>query len=360
MKNILCLVDSLASGGAQRQLVGLSIALQNAGYNVKVITYFDLPFYLLVLQTAGVLYENIDGADNQWKRILLINKAIKEFKPDWVIAFLDIPGIIACVCKLLQPNKWKLLVSDRNTTQSMTRLQKLKFFLYNRADFIVPNSYSQEGFIKKHFPKLGGKAHVITNFVDIDKFSPSAKKRVYNEKRTIICVGRVAPQKNVVRFLNVINTLKDKRQDFKVEWFGASSDKAYLQACEDAIRTFSLEKYFKFHAPSTDIITEYQNADIFCLPSLYEGFPNVLCEAMSCGLPVLSSNVCDNPTIVRDGENGYLFNPLDIIDMVDKIDAMLSLAEIKLTQMGEQSRKISLDLFAIKEFTQKYIQLLES
>ena len=97
----------------------------------------------------------------------------------------------------------------------------------------------------------------------------------------------------------------------------------------------------EFHPPTSDVVSVYRNSDIFILPSIYEGFPNVLCEAMSCGLPVLASNVCDNPNIVADGENGLLFNPLSIDDMAEAISSMLTLPRQKLEEMGKKSRRIA-------------------
>ena len=58
-KRILCLIDSLASGGAQRQMVGLAQLLKREGYGVKVLTYYDIPFYFQQLQDNGVDFEYV-------------------------------------------------------------------------------------------------------------------------------------------------------------------------------------------------------------------------------------------------------------------------------------------------------------
>ena len=71
---------------------------------------------------------------------------------------------------------------------------------------------------------------------------------------------------------------------------------------------------FEFRPPQNNIQTEYQKADALCLSSIYEGFPNVIGEGMSCGLPILCGDVCDNATLV-DESNGMLFNPFDEEDM---------------------------------------------
>lgn len=98
----------------------------------------------------------------------------------------------------------------------------------------------------------------------------------------------------------------------------------------------------------------------FCLPSLYEGFPNALCEAMSCGLPIVASNICDNPDIVEDGVNGFLFDPLSIVDIADKIELLFKLDNESIIQMRKLNRLKSEDLFSEKKFIEKYINLIES
>ena len=70
MKRIICLIDSLVAGGAQRQLVGLASLLKNKGYRVKVVTYYDYPFYLPFLQDNNVEYECLSCGRNVLKRLL--------------------------------------------------------------------------------------------------------------------------------------------------------------------------------------------------------------------------------------------------------------------------------------------------
>ena len=117
---------------------------------------------------------------------------------------------------------------------------------------------------------------------------------------------------------------------------------------------------FTFYDASENIIKEYTNADVFCLPSLYEGFPNVICEAMSCGLPILCSNVCDNPNIVKEDLNGILFNPLSVDDIVASILKFHELDLLTRERMGEESRTLAVDKFSSIPFIQKYMSIINS
>lgn len=351
---ILLLIDSLGSGGAQRQMVGLAKLLWDRGYQVKVIYYHPIYFYRPYLDEHHISNEYVADSKNKIKRIFMIARAIRSFCPEVVISYLDAPNVIACLLKALGM-KFKLIVSERNVTQRLTRTERMKFFLMRWADAIVTNSYSQERFIKNHYPHFRPKIHTITNFVNTDIFVPQ-KKSSYGKYR-ILVVGRVSRQKNTLTFLGAINRLKNEGACFFVDWYGRS-DGGFLMECQAYIDTHQLHDVFSFHEPIEDIVHEYQKSDIFCLPSLYEGFPNVICEAMSCGLPILCSNVCDNPILVENRKNGFLFDPHDVEDIKCKMKMMLALPEEKLLSMSLISRKMAEEKLSSVSFVEKYSELI--
>lgn len=357
MSKILCLIENLGSGGAERQLTGLAVMLTQQGYQVEVCYYVKREFYLPYLQENGVKSCYLIEAANPKKRFFALRKHIKAFKPDTVISYSSSPSMITCLLKLLGA-RFNLIVSERNTTQQIGKVEKLRFFLYRWANHIVPNSHSQALFIDKYFPKLSSKVKVITNFVDTEKFSPASEAMLEHEETRMICVGRLMPQKNLLRFIEAIGKVVNDGYKIHVDWFGQSLKDAYSEDCHNAIKIHNLEGVFVFQEPSSNIQEEYRRADVFCLPSLYEGFPNVLCEAMSCGKPVLCSRVCDNPNIVSEGENGCLFDPHSIEDMASTIERYLDLDAGKKKEMNTKSRKIAVDMFSKDSFIRKYIDIV--
>ena len=357
MKNVLCLIENLGPGGAERQLTGLAVMLQQQGWQTEVCYYVKNEFYLSYLLTNGVNGCFLSEASNSKKRFFALRKHIKAVKPDTVISFSASSSIIACLLKL-SGAKFNLVVSERNTTQIIDKRVKLRFFVYRWADHIVPNSQSQALFISKYFSNLSNKVKVITNFVDTDQFSPINKSLPWHEETNIVCVGRLMRQKNIPLFVNAIKRIVDDGYNVHLNWFGQDLMDDYSEECHAAISDSHLENVFVFHTPSSKIQYEYCRADVFCLPSLYEGFPNVLCEAMSCGLPILCSRVCDNPSIVYEGKNGYMFNPNCIDDMVATIECFINLSAEKKKDMGIKSREIAVDLFSKDRFIQNYISLL--
>jgi len=355
MKKILCFIESLCSGGAERQLCGLAILLKQRGYDVKVVTYVENQFYEPQLRQNGVKYELNTSLWNKWLRPWRMAKLIRREKADVVISFLPMVNMATCLAKSLY--NAKLIVGERNTTQQLSQKDNLLFWLYRFADVIVPNAFSQEQYIKEHFPRLAPKIRVITNFVDTELFRPSAEPTTSRRDTRIICVGRLMPQKNILSFIEAVNLVAKEGYRFHVDWFGQNFQNGYAEQCFRKVEKLHLNDIFLFHEPSRNIVEEYRNSDIFCLPSIYEGFPNVLCEAMSCGLPVICSDVCDNPMIVCDGENGFMFNPQDVSDMARIMTQMLNVPSAKRDKMIFANREKIINLCSMEAFVNKYIAL---
>lgn len=108
------------------------------------------------------------------------------------------------------------------------------------------------------------------------------------------------------------------------------------------------------------IEVEYRKADVFCLPSLYEGYPNVVAEAMSCGLPILCSNVCENPYIVEEGVNGFLFNPESPENIATAIHKMIGLTKTERQEMGIRNRILCLERNTEDAFLKSYVKLIDN
>jgi glycosyltransferase involved in cell wall biosynthesis len=105
-----------------------------------------------------------------------------------------------------------------------------------------------------------------------------------------------------------------------------------------------------------ELLTAYQRADCVVNPSLYEGMPNVVLEAMACGLPVIASRVAGNDTLVRDQGNGYLFD-LDSPSVLGERLELLARNRALGRSLGERGREITLADYSWSSVARKYVSL---
>ena len=223
----------------------------------------------------------------------------------------------------------------------------------------MPNSYSQADFINKNFSYLKPKVVVIPNFVDLDYFKPvkCMRENVVN----IVIVATLWPSKNALNLIEALKILKNIGRKFHVSWYGKSIDYIdYFIKCENKIKECGVEQYIDFFEKTKQIREKYQNADVFCLPSFYEGTPNVICEAMACGLPVVCSEVCDNPMYVKDGINGFLFDPHSVESIALGLEKIIKINNADYISYCQQSRKIAEKQLSKDVFIEKYLTLIKS
>lgn len=357
MKKILLITEHLGSGGAERQLCGLASMLTKAGFPCRLITYVDNQFYEPYLRQHGVDYQFVPELWDKKTRILKAAKYVRQYKPDVVISFLPSVNKTMCLAKLFF--KAKLVVSERNNNTCITRGDRIQFNLYRMADAVVPNSNSQGEFIRRNFSFLSKKVHPIINFVDVDRFTPS-ESPVLNNIIHIVTVARYAPQKNVSIYLKAVRMVKDIGLNVHFDWYGDKKHNAdYFAEIEKEYQQLDIADYMTLHDPNQKIEEEYRKADIFCLPSLFEGYPNVVAEAMSCELPILCSNVYENPYIVKEGVNGFLFDPKKPEAIANAINKMVRLSYENRQKMGKRNRQLCLTRNTEEAFLKSYVELIE-
>lgn len=353
------LVESLGSGGAERQICILASEMKRRGHDVKVVTYAPGNFYVHLLENAGVEHVFLGGKGTlQW--LLRIRRFLRTNQQDVVLAFLESCASYAELAAL-PFRQWGLVVSERSAIpqfpKGSNRLRK-KFHLL--ADAVTTNSHTNRLTLEAVVPSLKSRIITVYNAVDLVKFKPGTP--VYDPYRVrLVTAARFNEQKNILRAIEAFDIVKNQcgGVSVSVDWFGnAHDDEGLWQSCKDLIKQRKLEDCFRIHDPTNDIAFQYQLADAVWLPSLYEGLPNTICEAMACGKPILMSAVCEAGNLVKDGENGFLFSPMDTSDIARAIYKFVSLSQHERHMMGEKSRKMAEKYFDIHKFADIYESVL--
>jgi glycosyltransferase involved in cell wall biosynthesis len=151
--------------------------------------------------------------------------------------------------------------------------------------------------------RYAGNAQRIPNAVDARLFCPGVDDRD-EAATTILCVGRLHDAQK--RFSDVIRALALLPDGWRLEIAGNGPDRALLEQLSEALGVSARVKYLGFLSDSTILRDLYRRANVLALPSAYEGLPMVLLEAMSCGIPVVGSDIPAIAEVVEPGRTGLL------------------------------------------------------
>jgi glycosyltransferase involved in cell wall biosynthesis len=367
VKRILLLIDSLGPGGAQRQMVELARLLRSRGFDVKLITYYDIPFYKHLIQEL-LPVENIPNGKKLLPRFIHLVQSIRLYDPDVVISYLDTPNILACLTRLIS-GKYKVIVSERRYEPEFSLSSRVKYQIYRLSASIITNSYKQAEYIKMHAYYLSDKISTIINTVDLNRFKPV--EYLANQQENIsrvAVVSTVQARKNPINLIKAAAILRDHFQEkIIIHWFGkvlpealrGKKGSSLFKEAITLIKDLHLESSFQFFEPVEDIERIYWSYDAICLASFSEGTPNAICEAMACGKPILASDICDNHLLVKENENGFLFDPADPASIAQAIHAFHMTDYKKRKLMAQNSRNMAVELFAENVFVEKYADLMK-
>lgn len=364
-KRIHCFISSLSGGGAEHQMAYLCSFLAEDGYDVTLITLHNKPDKYDVSPLVKRFCFNYNQSSTKLQKLIkriYIYFYFLFLKTDCVISYLIGPNAQVLRPMKLRP-RTKVIVSERNFI--CWKLSKREDYiygkLYNRANYIVPNSYAMANFLKKHNPTLISKVHTIINYTDIDKYVPYPLP--LGSTLQVGVFARYQKQKNYERFAQMLKIVnKQMHRPFHVHWYGDKEVREAqldLKNFQDLISIFGISDIITLHGFVKDVPSVMKSLDIICLPSIYEGFSNSLAEAICCGKPVLAGDVSDNSTMVKDGLNGYLFNPYDVRDMTKVFLKCINMQNCQIEEMSKESRNTAETLFSKETFLHKYIELIE-
>ena len=270
---ILCVIDCLGSGGAQRQLVNLAIAFKEKGHEVSFLVYHSVPFYYETLNEHGIpVVEVLEP--NYFKRLLKMRKKIRAGSYDSVLSFLEAANFIATVSGF-PFRKWRLVVGERSANPAILKSFKLRFFRFFHlfADAVVANSHENIKLVKKVNPLLSDKKlHVIYNLIDFEKWQPKPKSYVFrkDDKFNLIVVASHQYLKNLNGLVEAVNLLSDKeKQQLIINWYGGERPDNSKSEALQKIEKYGLSDNFNFHEPTMDIAIKVNEADALGLFSFF-------------------------------------------------------------------------------------------
>ena len=244
----------------------------------------------------------------------LIKKIKQEFDFDLIDAHYVFPDGLAGVLLGLYFKKPVIVSargSDINQYVQLPLIRRLVRYTLQKSDRLIAvcNALKQE-MIKLNIP--AEKVAVIPNGVDHIRFHPISKQIARQElnlpnKKIIVSVGSLIPRKGFDLLINAVKIL-EQQYDEKDLYLVIVGEGAVRQKLEQMISKLHLEDKIKLvgNIPHSDLFRWYSAADLFCLTSHREGWPNVIMEAMACGVPVVATDVWGVPEIIHSEDMGFL------------------------------------------------------
>lgn len=340
---ILLVIDHFGSGGAQRQIVELACGLQRRGHWVQMFAYFpQYDFFRPRLDAQQIVVHEFDkGFGFSFAVVRKLVALINEQRIDVVVSYLSSPNIYAELAKLIAPRA-KLIVSERTShLDDKSQLSAhLRRALHVLADHVVTNSHAQCEWLKRKW-WLRNKVSCIYNGLDPGPYATDRVMPESGEPLRLLAIGRVGPEKNA---LNLIRGLTAFHRELgyvpEVSWVGGrDGSREGRRYCRevDQLLAKSPEVASSWHwlGVEADVPRLLREHHALIHPSFYEGLPNVVCEALAAGLPVLVSNVCDHPRLVAEGKRGFLFDPADANSIAA---AIMRLVQLKSAHWWDLSR----------------------
>jgi len=322
-------------GGAQRVISQMANSWVEKNHNIFILTISkEKPFYdlneklnIIQLNMTGKPNNPISGFYANLLRIKTVRKTIKSLSPDIVISFLTQTNIISTLaCKSLNI---PIIISERINPEkaSISAIWKVaRYIIYRLSNIIVV----QTKFAQEFFKGYKTRTEIIINPVKKIDLSRDIKEPI------ILAAGRLTYQKGFDLLIKAFAGVSSKEWQLIILGDGPERNNLHKLITDlDLINRVQMPGLVK------NIDTFFSRASIFVLSSRFEGFPNILCEAMAAGLPCISFNCNSGPLDIIDQKvNGILVENENEEELSLAINTLIN-NEHQRETMGKEALKIA-------------------
>jgi len=373
--NILFLINEFERGGAERvvsyllnqppkshpEIVPILFTLEKSDYAYSISDKIKIYSGSKYHSSNFIKFIKLPFLALRLKRIIKQNNVKK------VISFLTRANYVNILSRYCGSDH-HCIISERNTPSlvygswSMTDIinRLLIRYLYPSCEEIIAVSKGVQIDLEDKFHISEDKISVIYNpydIVQIKQKSQEDPKHVWLENisyTTIINIGRLEKQKNQTLLLRAFKQVNDRHPESRLLILGEGSERKHLSKL---IRDLGIDSKVQIPGQQNNPFTYLSKADLFVLSSDFEGFPNVLVEAMVCGCPVISTDCPSGPNeIITHNINGILVPIGDIDAMSSAIVLLIKNNQLRNTLIKNAKKRVS--DFSLDKIINQYYQLL--
>lgn len=362
--NIAIIAGQLVVGGAERQLYLWLANLARERFNPIVLTlhpgygdYWEKP-----VENLGIPLFRINQRKNRIARMKEISQVLSPFQPQLVHGWHLFSGAYA---SLVAPRfKAKSLVGIRSSFESIQNSLELQI-AERFADAFITNSESAAARIKSEKPSVR-QVYVVPNAVIVDFEAREAVREKLTqelglrpEALWLIAIGRMEQLKHFDELLEVAASLREKHCNFQLILIGGGAEESYLKQLSQQLR---LEDYVRITGEIPNANQWLKGFDIFCMPSVSEGLPNVVMEAAAAGLPIVTWQLPFYEELLTPEETALMAAPGDRAGFEQAVLKLINdqslREELGAAAQAQITEKFSLDRY-IQNMTRVYEMMLQ-
>ena len=339
-KKIAFYCSSLTKGGAERVFVNLAEYINKKGYKVYIVTQYRHEDEYIISDGITRVISDLTPEEtgkgrikNFVGRFLKLRRIFKDIRPDIVFACNGKNNLMAMATNTFLKNKVVISVVADPKMEYPTKVMR---FLAKTYCALADGIVLQTNEARAYFPKRIQKKSVILPNSLNPKFLKSRYEGV--RKSEIVAVGRLDDNKNHAMLIRAFANLAEEFPEYTVTVYGEGESRPEL---EKLITRLGLENRVFLPGRADAIEDKIYHSSLFVMTSDTEGMPNALIEAMSLGLPVISTDCpCGGPgELIRHGENGYLIPVRDEKALENQLRHCLTrVSEIE--EVGKRAAKI--------------------
>jgi len=362
---ILYAIDSLGSGGAQRQLVELACALaRREDTDVEVVTYHPAAFFGAKLREHGVPVTVIPRRSRSDMKFLWhLRGHLRERRPDVIHSFLLMPSFWTFLASRTLGRATPIVAAERSDPAVRTGAPRaIQRKLYARCDAVTANSAAAREALTMSMGIPTERVFQIPNGIDVDAWTargreecplPLAKNRI-----NIALIGGLRREKNHHVLLDALpSLLEETARPFHVWCIGGETGgpKA-ATAVREKIARLGLEQQVTLAAPVTNVAAVLSRLDVLVLPSTHEGFPNAVLEAMAMAVPVIASRVGEVPTLIEPGVSGVLLDETSADVLGAALRRVLAMDPEERSAMGRRGQERVRVRYGLAQVAEQYLE----
>ncbi|WP_146107148.1 glycosyltransferase family 4 protein [Vibrio campbellii] len=325
-------------GGLRTVSINLSRALVEKGYDVSIISAVDHQSQYGDIKVATLGLPKLHGL-SKFKKLFWYIRCFFKFNQFSKGRNDDIFVGIGVIMNLMMFSKSSQVIATEHTAYKNNNLivQWIRKFAYSRYKKIVLLTQRD----KRNYEKLSSHLAVIPNFIDDVRMVDYCL-----DSHRVLFVGMLSKVKGSDYLLEIIKKSVSRNANIHFDIVGDGPD---LPAFSEAIESLSIDDRVTVHGRLNDVTSLYQNASVFILTSRNEGFPMVLLEAQSYGLPVVSFDCETGPSeMIQNGYNGYLVDRFDTEEFSENLIDLFEDRSLRNVMSKNSSQNV-------KKFTKKEV-----